>query len=220
MSDAEPHFEALEYVTITKDARTGLVVALSGTEQAAGLLQRAGFLDHPGPRGTYHRLPHGLPAAEQRRKATAASHALLSAGYSVHLDPALNALAVPDGDRDAALRYLVQLPQQATAVSSGNERAALLTEIAGPSEGFLPLIGKAVAVACVWSLRPDAGRTGGATLEPAAQLGSTADALSRAADQILRVRNDIARAHSRPTAGGRAPSPAPRPTPAAVSHSR
>ncbi|MER8219017.1 hypothetical protein ABTZ58_00115 [Streptomyces sp. NPDC094143] len=216
MSEVEPDFDVLEYVTIAKDARSGLVVALGGTEQAAALLQRAGFLDHPGPRGTYHRLPHGLPAAEQRRKATAASHALLSAGYSVHLDPALNALAVPDAGREAALRYVAELAQQGTRASSGEERAALLTEIAAPAEGLLPLIRQAIAVACLWSLQPGAS---GANLEPAAQLGSAADALSRAADQILRVRNDVARMPAQPGQAVRTHSPAQRPV-AAVSRNR
>ncbi|CAM5570364.1 hypothetical protein [Streptomyces aurantiogriseus] len=68
----------LEYITITKDARTGLVVALGGTEQAAGILQTAGgFLNAPGPRSDYHCLPHGLHAQEQRLKTTAAAHALM-----------------------------------------------------------------------------------------------------------------------------------------------
>ncbi|BDH07220.1 hypothetical protein [Streptomyces seoulensis] len=86
----EPDFWVLEYVTITKDPRTELVVAIGGTEKAADILQRTGgFLSWAGPRGDYHRLPHGLPAEQQRLKATAASHALLAAGFSVHLDPAL-----------------------------------------------------------------------------------------------------------------------------------
>ncbi|MCL3997181.1 hypothetical protein [Streptomyces lavenduligriseus] len=111
MKHAEPDFHVLDYVTITKDKRTGLVLALGGADQAAGIPQRAGFLDVPGPRGTYHRLPHHLSVQERHRKATTASHALLAAGYSVHLDPFPNDLAVLDGDREAALRYLVQLSQ-------------------------------------------------------------------------------------------------------------
>ncbi|MFF3364537.1 hypothetical protein [Streptomyces misionensis] len=52
MTQAEPDFFVLEYVTITKD-RTGLVVAIGGTEQAAGILQRTGgFLLAAGPAGT------------------------------------------------------------------------------------------------------------------------------------------------------------------------
>ncbi|GAA4781921.1 hypothetical protein [Streptomyces ziwulingensis] len=63
-------------------------MAIGGTEKAADILQRTGgFLSAPGPRGDYHRLPHGLPVEQQRRKATAASPALLAAGHSVHLDP-------------------------------------------------------------------------------------------------------------------------------------
>ncbi|MDV6288113.1 hypothetical protein R2F25_09760 [Streptomyces sp. UP1A-1] len=79
MNQTEPDFWVLEYVTITKDPRTGLVVAIGGTEQGADILQRTGgFLTSPGPRGDYHRLPHGLPIEQQRLKATTASHALLA----------------------------------------------------------------------------------------------------------------------------------------------
>ncbi|MFJ6752162.1 hypothetical protein ACIQNI_28865 [Streptomyces sp. NPDC091266] len=93
MNPREPDFLVLEYVTITKDRHTGLVVAIGGTQQAADILQRTGFLSAPGLHRDYHRLPHGLPVEQQRLKATAASHALLADGHSVHLDPALNALA-------------------------------------------------------------------------------------------------------------------------------
>ncbi|MEU4007249.1 hypothetical protein AB0H30_01965 [Streptomyces pseudogriseolus] len=102
MKQTEPDFWVLEYVTITKDPRTDLVVAIGGTDKAADILQRTGgFLSAPGPRGDYHRLPHGLPVEQQRRKATAASHALLAAGHSVRLDPTLNMLVAPDGEREA-----------------------------------------------------------------------------------------------------------------------
>ncbi|MEV0470689.1 hypothetical protein [Streptomyces prunicolor] len=95
MRPSEPDFAVWEYITITKDSRTGLVIALGGTREAASILQRNGFLDAPGPQSEYHRLPHGLPVEEERHKDTAASHALLGAGYSVHLDPALNTSARP-----------------------------------------------------------------------------------------------------------------------------
>lgn len=115
-ASAEPDFFVQDYVTITKDPRTELVVAIGGTERAAGILQRAGgFLNAPGIGRDYHRLPHGLPVEQQRLKATAASHALLAAGHSVHLDPALNALTTPDGERETALRYLAQLSERAPA---------------------------------------------------------------------------------------------------------
>ncbi|MFB7929584.1 hypothetical protein ACFYWX_02445 [Streptomyces sp. NPDC002888] len=44
MKQAEPEFGVLEYITITKDPRTGLVVAIGGTEKAASspLPDRAG----------------------------------------------------------------------------------------------------------------------------------------------------------------------------------
>lgn len=71
MKQTEPDFWVLEYVTITKGPRTDLVVAIGATDKAADILQRTGgFLSAPGPRGDYHRLPHGLPVEQQRRKAT------------------------------------------------------------------------------------------------------------------------------------------------------
>ncbi|MFD4555958.1 hypothetical protein ACFWP5_16835 [Streptomyces sp. NPDC058469] len=121
MRQSEPDFSVLEYITITKDLRTGLVLALGGTREAAGILQRTGFLNEYGPRGDYHRLPHGLTEDDERRKATAASHTLLAAGYSVHLDPALNVFDSPDGGREAAQRYLAQLSQRAFGAESGDE---------------------------------------------------------------------------------------------------
>lgn len=140
MNQTKPDFWVLEYVTITKDPRTGLVVAIGGTEQAADILQRAGgFVTVPGPRGGYHRLLHGLPIEQQRLKATPASHALLAAGHSVHLDSALNMLATPDGDRDAALRYLTRLAERASAAETSSAVAEVLTEVAAPVHGLLPL---------------------------------------------------------------------------------
>lgn len=41
MKQHEPDFLVLEYITITKDPRTGLVV-VGGTEKAADILQRTG----------------------------------------------------------------------------------------------------------------------------------------------------------------------------------
>ncbi|WP_258198751.1 hypothetical protein [Streptomyces sp. A244] len=134
MKQTEPDFWVLEYVTITKDPRTDLVVAIGGTDKAADILQRTGgFLSAPGPRGDYHRLPHGLPIEQQRRKATAASHALLAAGHSVHLDPTLNMHVAPDGEREAALRYLAGLAERAAAATTSSEVAEVLTEVAAPA---------------------------------------------------------------------------------------
>ncbi|MEU3529113.1 hypothetical protein AB0E62_35550 [Streptomyces sp. NPDC038707] len=65
----------------------------------------------------------------------------------------------------------------------------MLTEIAGPGEGLLPLIRQAVAVICAESL------SGGADPQQVRQFMNTAVALSRAADQILHLRNGIVHAH-------------------------
>ncbi|CQR61855.1 hypothetical protein [Streptomyces leeuwenhoekii] len=223
MKQSEPDFWVLEYITITKDPRTGLVVALGGTQHAAGILQRAGgFLDAPGPRGDYHRLPQGLTAGQQRLQATAASHALLAAGYSVHLDPVLNAFTSPDGDREAALRYLAQLSERAHRAGSSAETAEVLTEIAGPDEGLLPLIRQVVVSAwTTWSQRLDAAAE---YVEPAERLGEMSGALSDAADRILLARNHAASATDQPApttppsperSAPTRPSPARQPPPAA-----
>ncbi|MEU3684325.1 hypothetical protein OIE75_28150 [Streptomyces sp. NBC_01723] len=208
MNQTEPDFWVLEYVTITKDPRTGLVVAIGGTEQAADILQRTGgFLTSPGPRGDYHRLPHGLPIEQQRLKATTASHALLAAGHSVHLDPALNMLATPDGDRDAAVRYLTQLAERVSAAETSSEVAEVLTEVAGPVHGLLPLTREVIVRA--WIAASDLhGAAPGEEPEPIARLGSTANSLSDAARVILRARNHAARP-------AQPPATAPAPTPAA-----
>ncbi|MEU6227502.1 hypothetical protein [Streptomyces sp. NPDC047042] len=210
MRQGEPDFAVLEYLTITKDSRTGLVIALGGTWEAAGILQRNGFLDAPGPRGAYHRLPHGLPAEEERRKATAASRTLLAVGYSVHLAPDLNAFDPPDGEREAALRYLTQLSRRALDARSGGEVAAVLTEIAEPDAGLLPLLREAVVGAFIgWSHLLE---TVGAAPEAAARLGDTAHALARAEDGILLSRNHAACTAHRPAPTTTTPSPAPRPS--------
>ncbi|MFI7560800.1 hypothetical protein ACIBVM_02965 [[Kitasatospora] papulosa] len=75
-----------EYVTITKDPRIDLVLAIGGTDKAADILQRTdGFFSAAA--GAYDGFPHGLPI-EQQLRATTASHSLRAAGHSVHLDPA------------------------------------------------------------------------------------------------------------------------------------
>ncbi|NUS85373.1 MAG: hypothetical protein HOY75_22255 [Streptomyces sp.] len=73
----EPDFFVLDYITITRDPRTKLVVAIGGDERVAGILQTAGgFIDAPGPRGPYHRQPHTMAVDQQRTGATAAALAL------------------------------------------------------------------------------------------------------------------------------------------------
>ncbi|MFD4592889.1 hypothetical protein [Streptomyces rubiginosohelvolus] len=191
MKQHEPDFLALEYVTITKDPRTGLVVAIGGTEQAAGILQHSGgFLS--GAR-TYHRLPHGLPFEQQRLKATTAAHALLAAGHSVHLDPALNMLATPDGDRDAALRYLGHLAERVAAAETGSQVAEVLTEIASPANGLLPLTREVVVRAAV-AARALEGTRSSDEPDPIDRLLEITHSMSRAAQAILHARNHAARA--------------------------
>ncbi|EOY45722.1 MULTISPECIES: hypothetical protein [Streptomyces] len=200
MNETEPDFWVLEYVTITKDPRTGLVVAIGGTDQAADILQRTGgFLSAPGPRGDYHHLPHGLHIEQQRLKATTASHALLTAGHSVHLDPALNMLATPDGEREAALRYLTQLAERASAAETSSEVAEVLTEVAAPVHGLLPLTREVIVRSWIAASKLH-GAAPGEEPEPLARLAGTANSLSEATRVILHARNHAARRTQSPTA--------------------
>lgn len=206
-ASAEPDFFVQEYITITKDVRTELVVAIGGTERAADILQRTGgFLNASGLGRGYHRLPHGLPVEQQRLKATSASHALLAVGHHVHLDPALNILATPDSEREAALRYLAQLAERASRAESSTEIAEILTDVAGPAEGLLPLTREVVVRA--WFARSQSPGTAAEDHASFAQLGNTADALQRATHQILLARNHAARTPERPSPATTPPSPA------------
>ncbi|MET8714870.1 hypothetical protein ABZV52_17090 [Streptomyces sp. NPDC004735] len=136
-----PDFRVREYVTITKDPRTDLVLAIGGTDKAADILQRTdGFLSAAA--GAYDRFPHGLPIEQQQLRATTAWHSLRAAGHSVHLDPALNTLSTPNGERDAALRYLAQLGERVAAAESGSEVAGVLTRSPRRSPGCCPSPGK------------------------------------------------------------------------------
>lgn len=63
MNQTEPDFWVLEYVTITKDPRTELVVAIGGTEKAADILHarnyaaRAPATPAPAPPPSFTRPP-------------------------------------------------------------------------------------------------------------------------------------------------------------------
>lgn len=132
-------------------------------------------------------------------------------GHSVHLDPALNALATPDSERESALRYLAQLSERASRAESATEIAEILTAVAGPAEGLLPLTREVVVravIACSRHLN-----SGGEDAEPVSQLGTTADSLLRAAHQVLFARNQAARTPQKPP-------PATTPPPAALPTSR
>ncbi|MFG2564634.1 hypothetical protein ACGFR6_04250 [Streptomyces sp. NPDC048567] len=211
MRQKEPEFYALEYVTITKEPRTGLVLAMGGADEVADILQReGGFLSAPGPRGPYHRLPLGLPVEQQRLKATAASHALLAAGYRVHLDPALNALTTPDGDRDAALRYLAHLAERAAGAKTSSQVADVLTEICAPETGLLTLTREVVVRAYLAAVEAQPASPT-ADPDPIARLTDIADSLTRATQVVGHVRDHAAN-HSTPVPGE------PRTTPNSPAH--
>ncbi|GAA2254908.1 hypothetical protein GCM10010232_50180 [Streptomyces amakusaensis] len=203
--DGEPTFFVLDYITITRDSRTRLVVAVGGDERAAGLLQTHGrFLLTPGPRGDYHRQPHDLPVEDQRQGATAAAHALLTAGFSVHLDPALNTLLPPDGDRQATHRYLGRLAEHASNATCDREVADILTEIIAPGEGLLPrLTSVLTATYDIWETRK---HHSGEDTALADRLMTAAAGLRQHSWQIEQIPNRAA-ATPRPPLPSTAPAP-------------
>ncbi|MFJ7342369.1 hypothetical protein ACIQU3_19020 [Streptomyces sp. NPDC101110] len=211
---SEPDFLVLEYVTITRDPRTQLVVAIGGDERAAGILQTlGGFVSAPGPRGPYHRQPHTMPVDRQRHRATAAAQALLLAGFSVHFDPALNTLHTPDGDRQAAHRCLDQLAERARDAAADHEVADVLAQIAAPHDGLLPrLVNTLNVIWASWAERLDAAQ---ADADLADQLRNTASGLSAYPSQIERISRQAA---STPTP--RRPSTAPAALPQAPARRR
>ncbi|MFM9582512.1 hypothetical protein [Streptomyces caniscabiei] len=210
-----PEFFVLSYITITRDPRTQLVVAIGGDERAAGILQTAGgFIDAPGPRGPYHRQPHAMAVDEQRTGATAAALALLQAGYSVHLDPALNTLSRRDDDRQAAHRYLDHLTERARNASDGHELASVLTEIVAPDDGVLPRLRDLLV--SLWTRWDDRLHDAGHPAAPAEQLIDTVNGLSRHTQRLQDIRNQAARIPaSAPSLGTTA-----KPVPAAPGRSR
>ncbi|WP_329025757.1 hypothetical protein [Streptomyces sp. NBC_00690] len=188
--DGKPQFAVLEYISIARDPRTQLVVAIGGDERAAGILQTTGqFISHPGPRGPYHRQPHALPVEQQRQGATAAAHALLLAGFSVHLDPTLNILTTPGGDQQAAHRYLEHLMERADAADKDRSVADILTELCAPS-GLLPGIDRALR--STWFSWGERLRDSGQDPAPAERLMQITTSLAQHTRQIEQLRNTAA----------------------------
>ncbi|MFC8644481.1 hypothetical protein ACWGNY_20145 [[Kitasatospora] papulosa] len=60
--DDEPTFFALDYVAITRDPRTQLVVAIGGDPRAAGVLQTAGGFHSAQSAGCDYTPPAAAPA--------------------------------------------------------------------------------------------------------------------------------------------------------------
>lgn len=121
-------------------------------------------------------------------------------------------LATPDGDRDAALRYLTQLAERASAAETSSAVAEVLTEVAAPVHGLLPLTREVVARAWITASNLQ-GAAPGEEPEPIARLGSTTNSLSEAARAMLHARNHAARPTQPPPtapAPGRAQSPVSR----------
>ncbi|MFE2063050.1 hypothetical protein ACFXDH_11670 [Streptomyces sp. NPDC059467] len=114
-------------------------------------------------------------------------------------------LVAPDGEREAALRYLAGLAERAAAATTSSEVAEVLTEIAAPVHGLLPLAREVVVR--VWIAASDFQEAAPAVeADPIARLGSTASSMSEAAHAILRARNHAARPIQRPATASPPPS--------------
>ncbi|MFI9210215.1 hypothetical protein ACIGW7_19015 [Streptomyces sp. NPDC053253] len=215
-SATEPEFLLPRYVTITRDPRTQLVLAIGGNQRAPGILQTTGgFTQYPGPSIHYHRQPVTMPVERQRIGATAAAYALLAAGYSVYLAPDLNVLATPDGDREAAYRHLTKLTELARSTTETHLLAGVMAEIAAPEIGLLyPL--REVLVS-VWTAWGNQLRERGDDTEPADRLMDITSVLSNTARDIEDLRTKAAHtpppvtpAQSLPPSAPTAKKPPPR----------
>ncbi|MFE9308102.1 hypothetical protein ACFYM5_10415 [Streptomyces sp. NPDC006706] len=103
----------MDYITITRNTWTGLVVAIGGDEQEAGVLQAASFTPVPRPCGGYHRLPHHLPIAQRPSQSPAASTSLSrpdAASATAHADRHSLHRPHPDAPRERT----VAPPRRAT----------------------------------------------------------------------------------------------------------
>ncbi|WP_446038077.1 hypothetical protein [Streptomyces sp. SID1121] len=190
--EKQPQFLVHAYITITRDPRTQYVVAIGGDERAAGILQMyGGFVSVPGPHLPYHLQPHTLPVDEQQRDATAASYALLLAGFSVFLDPSLNTLTTTPGvERQAFYHYLDQLTERGRHATDDSEVADVLTAIAAPQQGVLsPLVDMLLSTGMAWRERLGGDGQDPVLAEQLMDIGSTASNLSL---QIQRIRGQAA----------------------------
>ncbi|MGZ2361552.1 hypothetical protein LRE75_33555 [Streptomyces sp. 372A] len=117
----------------------------------------------------------------------------------MHLDPVLNALATPDGDRDAALRYLAQLAERAAGAKTSSQVADVLTEICVPKSGLLTLTREVIVRAHLAAAEAQPA-TPTVEPDPIARLTDIADSLTRATHVVGHVR-DHAASHSTPVPG-------------------
>lgn len=113
-------------------------------------------------------------------------------GFSVYLDPSLNTLATPDGDRAAAHRYLDQLTEQASKATDDKQVAEILAEVAAPTEGLLShLVQTLITTWATWSQRTEGALSKN---DLAMRLMDTTSVLSRGGDEIRHIRNQAASA--------------------------
>ncbi|MFD5443771.1 MULTISPECIES: hypothetical protein [Streptomyces] len=155
-----------------------------------------------------------MPVGHQRHGTTAAAHALLLAGYSAYLAPSLNTLAAPDGDRQAARRYLDRLAERARAAETEQDVATVLAEIAAPEEGLLPQLVQSLISA--WAMWGERRREADLDEGPADQLMEITSSLSNHVWRIKQIRNQAARYTPPAAAPEKAvPPPAPSAAPSA-----
>ncbi|WP_258050079.1 hypothetical protein [Streptomyces finlayi] len=126
----------------------------------------------------------------------------------------MNTLTAPDGDGQAARRYLDRLAERARAAETDQDVVAVLSEIAAPEEGLLPqLVQSLITTWATWGERRcEAGLDEG----PVDQLMETTSSLSDSARRITQIRNQAAR-HTPPAAASEkaVPPPAPSAAPSA-----
>ncbi|MFI2204619.1 hypothetical protein ACH47Z_28305 [Streptomyces sp. NPDC020192] len=135
---------AARFLTLGRDAHSGEVLARGGDPEAHSILQRTGFVPVVRLHETYHRLPTGLDAAEEKRLAIRAVARLRAVSYRVDTDGAFDtetreAHYLPLGSQVA---HLAERIREAT---TSDEVADALTELTAAHDGVLIALGEVLA---------------------------------------------------------------------------
>ncbi|MGC4909585.1 hypothetical protein ACLQ2J_28200 [Streptomyces cyaneofuscatus] len=124
------------HLSLGRDVHSGEVLARGGDLEAHSILQRTGFVRVVRLHETYHRLPVGLDATEEKRLAIRAVARLRAVSYHVEADEAFDTETrephyLPVGSQVA------HLAEQIREATTSDEVADVLTELTASHDGVL-----------------------------------------------------------------------------------
>ncbi|MFR9723990.1 hypothetical protein ACL02R_11585 [Streptomyces sp. MS19] len=123
-------------VSIGREQPGGQVTARGGDPRAHSILQRAAWVPVVRLNETYHRLPHNLDTADERRLAVRAVSRLRTAGCIVAADAAFDT-QVYSAHRSATGAVLEYLAECIRGAATTDEAAEALTELTADHDGVL-----------------------------------------------------------------------------------